>query len=383
MASGISSNPLSGSYQPVLPDPSQNMKEEREDQGPSQSRANPQRALEISPTQTQQPLASITQQSLQNRKDESDKKGDWVDFEKSDDTLRKFHRNPQWASKIVSSQLRQTLASMLPEPAQNLMLKALSIQRIYRDTHYTFTSAQAVRIMPINLLLQMLHEKTIQNYDPAHFQLLGDPNYKPEYTIDKYRSVKEVTDSNSSTRKDLISADVYLLSERQGESAIAFLVGNFSDIAVHEIKPLIKQIIKEWKPDIDLTAIEPEIEALAQLVEELKKDGTIPCGNLFTISIPKTMAKDCVYFAHPHGNVCATQPDSDRIENLQKGEFDPCPLPCKYNGLAPQARLFRPLLTTPKNGVRIVMFSGLPEERQALIKSKVQSLVNSILAKNS
>lgn len=246
-----------------------------------------------------------------------------------------------------------------------IMAQALELKSIYGDTHHVFIHAQASNWLGLTYLVKELHKAFEPDTQVKHFKFLRPPIKlaKPGMASSlwkafrntfleeaKITNVREyihskwfVMDSDGETREHLLSVDGYFLNPQRYESSLFFLVNNSNILGKSDtIKYFYKQIVNHYNPDLSEKTLNKLVNRVFHAVQSEKA----PCGNLFTICVPKEKSRDIQYRAHPFGVVCKCHSEEESgiiLNNLQKESLTPN-TKCSSSIKIPQFRIYTPML---------------------------------------
>jgi hypothetical protein len=212
---------------------------------------------------------------------------------------------------------------------------------------------------------------------------VATPEQKDELSIHEYKELlsqvsdKSAVHDHSEIGDNLLSADGFLLSSTNGESALNFLSRNYSILSKDPtmFSLIIRSIFKDFVSlKIPKDRLNILVERMNTLINSL---GDKRCGNLFVICVPKAIPPDVQYRSHPYGKPCDchdTIPDLEILKGLQDLQLNKSTL-CRNTqaGRAPQFRLKVSALT-PKNGVLSFLLTPIPRDEKKSLKKEIADI---------
>jgi hypothetical protein len=307
-----------------------------------------------------------------------------IDFNTPSEVVDSLQRNNFISLKEVSNLKCALDTTGLPYEktivAKALYAQATAIKNALSSTHFTFLHAQASCGMVLNCLIKELMKTKICPSLLQDYEFLRCPNFihpDAHNSIDMYRNSETTHDTDAFTEDDLLSVDAYFYNTQVEESALYYLAcnsnaGNFSK----KIHKAAQQALEQFYPDVPKDKIEEESR---KLMEEMSMIHA-PCGNLYTLSIPKEEMQRIVYRAHPFGKACnchERERDEHILTNLQNGKI--CrKTKCQRPFTIPQYRMStQELLKFGKNR-RIYCLSPLSSNAKMRIKTVVEDIMRNL-----
>lgn len=302
-------------------------------------------------------------------------------------------------------QQKSFLANGTKDRIKVLYAQAIEIKWIYRETHDVFIHAQASPWLIISDMVKELYRLTCPGENLSQFKFLraSSSTAEPGSKEKLYRRVAALnpfaskgiesysqrwfqsytlTDDDPKVREELLSVDAYFYNYMSYESAMFFLSNNSNIISDPQIiERIAKNIITSLYPKIN----PGKLSGYIQLVRNVVKSKSFPCGNLFVICIPKTSSKKVAYRSHPYGRTCechSSEEERSILEKLQAGIFD-AGTKCTKNLQfpVPQYRLYLPEIE-PGKGQKIFLLTPLAHADRKEIKNSIRQIAERIHQEN-
>jgi hypothetical protein len=255
---------------------------------------------------------------------------------------------------------------------------AQEIKRLYQETHYVFTHAQALDLSVVN---EVIHEllRVFQKdvYHPLFLPFRLPAGEKPHKNIDEFFSERQPDSfvfSDEHYSRELISVDSFFWSTELEESALYFLLRgcNVNQFKKEEAAfDILHEIFARFisSPRIAMTLA----QKVASLGARKKLESTI--GTLYAICVPKSVIDNpklnIAYRAHPYGKRCICFP-RQHTQVLQSTQLD-APLRCQ-TGKLPQYRLLALRLLEEK-GVRSFALNTLSKNVQNRYRDQIKQII--------
>ena len=262
--------------------------------------------------------------------------------------------------------------------------RTLEIKRLYRESHYIFTHAQAHQWAIVAEVMSQLLQKIKPTFDKDLFSFLRMPSDKKTSTTEFLRAHLNIHDHI--LRKELLSCDAYLWRYEAWESVLFYL--SRKDSIKKDISEVVSELISPffsfWQKGTK-NEIVRKINAIA-----MKRQNECKVGNLFLICIPKKTLQnsqtDIVYRSLRVGVPLKRLPQQDEMKILDAFQDDTSLKSVIKSNISsistlPQYRMLVEQLR-PEDGVRTFSISALSEYKIRKYQQEIQNALSSITVSN-